>query len=105
MEVLKIFDYNKAVRKRTHGFTLLEIMLVVAIITLIAAILMPNFLRLRMTAQDVAMEAEMKSIYKAMLVFYAMNGRFPQNYNELRPYIEVPGFDRKYQINPNPFGP
>lgn len=85
------------------GFTLIELMIVIAIIALIVAIALPSFQRTREDAEDRAMEAEMSSIYKAMVEYAAVNeGRLPTSYEELRPFIEVPNFEEKYEINPNP---
>ena len=45
---------NKLQSKRTGGFTLVEIMIVVAIIALLAAIAVPGFLRARKRSQACA---------------------------------------------------
>lgn len=88
----------------TQGFTLIELMIVIAIIALITAISLPSFQRTREDSEDRAMEAEMSSIYKAIVEYAAVNeGRLPASYQELRPFIEVPDFESKYEINPAPF--
>ena len=47
---------------RRHGFTLVEIMIVVAIIGLLAAVVIPNLVRARKTAQRQACTLNLKTI-------------------------------------------
>ena len=57
------------VRKHKKGFTLVEIMIVVAIIGLLAAIAIPNFVRARETAEKNACIANLKQIQGAVQVW------------------------------------
>ena len=51
--------------RRNKGFTLVEIMIVIAIIGLLAAIAIPNFLRARRESQAQACRSNMEQIYGA----------------------------------------
>ena len=53
-------------RRAARGFTLVEIMIVVAIIALIAAITIPNLLRSRINANEAAAVSTLKSMATAM---------------------------------------
>jgi len=53
-------------RSRKRGFTLVEIMIVVAIIVLLAAIAIPNLLRARLNANEATAIAAMKTLSTAM---------------------------------------
>jgi len=55
--------------KKRKGFTLVEIMIVVAIIGLLAAIAIPNFVKARETAQKTACIGNLKQIQGAVQVW------------------------------------
>jgi len=55
--------------KSTKGFTLVEIMIVVAIIGLLSAVAIPNFVKARAKATSTACISNLKQIYGAKFVY------------------------------------
>jgi len=68
------------------GFTLVEIMIVVAIIALLASIAIPNLLRSRITANESAAQATLRTISVAIETYAAANGGvYPDAQSKLLP--------------------
>lgn len=64
--------------KRLIGFTLIELMLVVAIINLLAAIAIPKFAGLIVKSKEAAVKGKLGSLRSAMAIYYADNdGELP----------------------------
>ena len=80
--------------RRKRGFTLVEIMIVVAIIVLLAAIAIPNLLRARLSANEATAIAAMRTLSTAMESFRAAQSppAYPTNLTDLNatspPYID-----------------
>jgi len=65
------------------GFTLVEIMIVVAIIALLAAIAIPNLLRARLNANESAAISALRTVSAAAISFRAVNAAYPAALNNL----------------------
>ncbi len=77
--------------KSKHAFTLVEIMIVISIIALLAAIAVPNFLRARKRAQATRILDDLRLIDGA-LDLYAMEESKspgdPATWTDLQPYLK-----------------
>lgn len=69
--------------KKNYGFTLIELMIVVAIIAIIAAIAIPNLLRSRMQTNESAAISNLRAINGAQTSFHGANSRYANDFDEL----------------------
>ena len=104
-------------RKCSRGFTLVEIMIVVAIIALIAAIAVPNLLRARHNANETAAIGNMRTMVSALESYRAaqnppsypsaltdLSGADPQYLNDTLGNGDVQGYNFAFvQVSANQY--
>ena len=84
------------ISSRKEGFTLVEILIVVGIVALLAAIAIPNLLRAKVSANDASAKATLKTIATVLENYYSINNIYPPTTNALLgaqpPYLNTDYF-------------
>ena len=69
-------------RRERHGFTLIELMVVVSIISLLSSIVLAGVNTARVKARDARRKEDLHSIYTALHLYYDTNGYLPRTIND-----------------------
>lgn len=91
-------------RRRTRGFTLLEILIVVLIIGLIAALVVPNLVGQPDQAKVKMAQTQMKNFDTALQMYYLSNSHYPSTDQGLQALVERPsGFPEPQSWGPQSY--
>jgi general secretion pathway protein G len=80
-------------RRLRRGFTLIEIMVVIAILGILAAIVVPRFVGRTDDARQTAARTQINSLKQALGLYKLDNGRLPTTEQGLRALMEKPTTD------------
>jgi general secretion pathway protein G len=88
---MKCRNSNTPPRRRPDGFTLVELLLVLAILAILAGLVLPKFSGRTEQARQTAAQSQISTFKTALDMFETDNGYYPRGNNGLVDLVQKPG--------------
>jgi len=75
------------IRSNKNGFTLVEVMIAVSIISLLAAIAIPQLIAMKQRGNEILAKSNIRSLMTAAEVMMATKGHYPTNFAEFKEFM------------------
>ncbi len=72
---------NNALRRKSHGFTLMELMIVMVLLAILVSIAMGNFVSSSKRGRDSRRKNDLQSLSSALEAYYNDKGKYPTGVN------------------------
>jgi type II secretion system protein G len=87
----------------TRGFTLLELLVVILVIAILAAIAVPNFLEAQTRAKVSRVQSDLRAVATGVEMYILDNGRYPAyHYGEFRQHFMGGSIDQGFAVTALP---
>ncbi|GAB6137120.1 type IV pilin protein [Halanaerobaculum tunisiense] len=87
----KLKEKLARIGRQETGFTLIELMIVIAVIGTLAGIAIPKFGGVRDKAEIASVKSTLRSIKSGLVMYNAENGEYPDDITDIEEYVEVEG--------------
>lgn len=75
--IKRIFSFKFKILKNQNGFTLVELLIVIAIIGILSTLLTANFIGVRQRSRDSQRKADLRQMQSALELYRADSGSYP----------------------------
>jgi type IV pilus assembly protein PilA len=82
---MRTFPSQNRRNRSRRGFSLIELLIVIAIILVILAIAVPNYNKYQMRARELGVIQELQTVYGAQISYYSQFGKYAASLAELGP--------------------